>query len=52
MYSYRGSENVHSYTQAAALPLQVVNDASFMIRWKAACILLPLEKREAMLSNR
>ncbi|MDP9309502.1 MAG: HEAT repeat domain-containing protein [Chloroflexota bacterium] len=31
---------------------QALNDASFKIRWKAACIILPFEEREAMRANR
>ena len=29
-----------------------LNDAAFKIRWKAACVILPFEERQAMLANR
>ena len=31
---------------------QALNDASFKIRWKAACVILPFEEREALRTNR
>ncbi len=31
---------------------EALNDASFKVRWKAACIILPFEEREAMRANR
>ena len=31
---------------------EALNDAAFKIRWKAACIILPFEEREAMRTTR
>ena len=31
---------------------EALNDAAFKIRWKAACVILPFEEREALRANR
>jgi hypothetical protein len=47
-----GLRSVATEPRVQAALREALNDASFKIRWKAACIILPFEEREAMRANR
>jgi HEAT repeat protein len=43
-----GLRSAHTEPRVQAALREALNDAAFKIRWKAACIVLPFEEREAM----
>jgi HEAT repeat protein len=47
-----GLRSVSTEPRVQAALREALNDAAFKIRWKAACIILPFEEREALLANR
>src|SRR5262245_62063453 len=47
-----GLRSVHTEPRVQAALRDALNDAAFKIRWKAACVVLPFEEREAIRANR
>jgi HEAT repeat protein len=47
-----GLRSVNTEPRVQAALREALTDASFKVRWKAACIILPFEEREVLRANR
>ncbi|HEU5097677.1 MAG TPA: HEAT repeat domain-containing protein [Roseiflexaceae bacterium] len=47
-----GLRSADTESRVRAALREALNDTSFKVRWKAACIILPFEEREVMRANR